>query len=133
MSQPNDERQGEGKSYMKTIAHHRLLDMQPEQVNPSMTRRLLWGERIMAALMEFKQGFVVPTHQHENEQLTHCLSGLMRFHFSDREVLVRPGEVLLIPGGVPHGAEFVEDTVEMDVFSPPRQDWIEGTDTYLRR
>jgi quercetin dioxygenase-like cupin family protein len=118
---------------MKTIAHHRLLDMQPEQVNPNMTRRLLWGERIMVALMEFKQGFVVPTHQHENEQLTYCLSGLMRFHFSDREVLVRPGEVLLIPGGVPHGAEFVEDTVEMDVFSPPRQDWIEGTDTYLRR
>lgn len=118
---------------MKTVVHQRLHDLRAEVVNPSMTRRLLWGERIMAAWMEFKQGFLVPMHQHDNEQLTYCLSGLMRFRFSDREVLLRPGEVLLIPGGVPHEAEMLEDTMEMDVFSPPRQDWIQGTDTYLRR
>lgn len=118
---------------MGVVRHHRLLDLEAEQVTPVISRRLLWGQRLMAAYLEFKRGAVVPVHQHENEQLTHCLSGLMRFSLPDGELLLRPGEVLLIPGGVSHGAEFLEDTVEMDFFSPPRQDWIDKTDTYLRR
>lgn len=118
---------------MSTVVHTRVADLEAEAVNPQMTRRLLWGERMMAAFMEFKQGFVVPVHQHENEQLTYVVSGLMRFQLDDRELLLHPGEVLLIPGGTPHGAVMVEDTVEMDFFSPPRQDWIDKTDTYLRR
>ena len=118
---------------MRRPVHRRLLDLEPEAVNPGMVRRLLWGDRIMVSLLEFKRGTVVAVHDHENEQLTHCLSGLMRFTFPEGEIMLRPGEVLLIPGSVPHGAEMVEDTVEMDFFSPPRQDWIDKTDTYLRR
>ena len=118
---------------MKSVVHTRLLELEPEPLNPQMTRRMLWGDRLMAAYLEFKKGAVVPVHQHEHEQLTHCLSGLMRFTLPDRTLLLRPGEVLLIPGGVPHGAEILEETVEMDFFSPPRQDWIDKTDTYLRR
>ena len=120
---------------MASVVHRRLADLAPEAVNPQMTRRMLWGERLMAALLEFKAGAVVPVHRHENEQLTYCLSGAMRFQLGDEreELILRPGEVLLIPGGTPHGAEMLEDTVEMDIFSPPRQDWIQGTDAYLRR
>src|SRR5579864_9348196 len=97
--------------------HRRLTDLEKEIVNPTMTRRLLWGERIMMSLLEFKKGSVVAVHHHDNEQLTHCLSGLMRFTFPDATILLRPGEVLLIPGGLPHGAEMLEDTTEMDFFS----------------
>ena len=79
------------------------------------------------------KGAIVLVHQHENEQLTYCLSGLMRFTLPDRTLVLRPGEVLLIPGGVSHGAEMPEETVEMDFFSPPRQDWIAKTDAYLRK
>ena len=118
---------------MNQIQHVKLAAVPVEAINPKMTRRMVWGERLMATLIEFKAGAVVPTHQHENEQLTYCLSGTMRFTFPDREVILRGGEVLLIPGNVPHGAEMLEEVVEMDFFSPPRQDWISGTDAYLRR
>jgi quercetin dioxygenase-like cupin family protein len=83
--------------------------------------------------LEFKQGTVVAVHSHDNEQLTYCISGRMRFTFPDGERIVSPGDLLLIPPGTPHGAEMLEDTVEMDFFSPPRRDWIEKTDEYLRR
>ena len=118
---------------MSEVRHVSLTAMTPEQVNPKMMRRMIWGDRIMAAFMEFKAGFTVPTHQHENEQLTYCISGTMRFFFPDREVVLRAGELLLIPGNVPHGAEMLDDVVEADFFSPPRQDWIAGSDAYLRR
>jgi quercetin dioxygenase-like cupin family protein len=117
---------------MSEIQHRRLAAIPAETVNPKMTRKLLWGARLMASWIEFKAGAVVPMHQHENEQLTHCLSGAMRFTFPDREIVLRGGEMLLIPGNVPHGAEMLEDTVEMDFFSPPRADWIAGSDAYLR-
>lgn len=118
---------------MSDLQHKVLASMTPEVLNPNMKRRMLWGDRLMAAFLELKAGFVVPSHQHENEQLTYCISGTMRFFFPDREVVLRGGEVLLIPSNVPHGAEMMEDVVEMDFFSPPRQDWISGDDAYLRR
>lgn len=118
---------------MAEIQHRALASIPPEAVNPMMTRRMVWGERLMAVLIELKAGASVPTHQHENEQLSYCISGTMRFTFPDREVILRAGEVLLIPGNMPHGAEVLEDAVEMDFFSPPRQDWIAGSDAYLRR
>ncbi len=118
---------------MGEVQHKVLASMTPEVLNPKMNRRMLWGDRLMAAFMEFKAGFVVPSHQHENEQLTYCISGTMRFSFPDREIVLRGGEVLLIPGNVPHGAEMMDDVVEMDFFSPPRQDWISGSDGYLRK
>ncbi len=118
---------------MNEVQHKILASMAPEVLNPNLKRRMLWGDRLMAALLELKAGFVVPSHQHENEQLTYCISGTMRFFFPDREIVLRGGEVLLIPGNVPHGAEMMDDVVEMDFFSPPRQDWISGADAYLRR
>lgn len=118
---------------MSELQHRALASMKAEVLNPKMTRRMLWGDRLMAAFLEFKAGFVVPTHQHENEQLTYCISGTMRFTFPQGEVIVRGGEVLLIPSNMPHGAEMMDDVVEMDFFSPPRQDWISGADAYLRR
>lgn len=118
---------------MSDVQHKVLASMVPEVLNPNMKRRMLWGDRLMAAFLELKAGFVVPSHQHENEQLTYCISGTMRFFFPDRELVLRGGEVLLIPSNVPHGAEMMEDVVEMDFFSPPRQDWISGADAYLRR
>ncbi|HET8679276.1 MAG TPA: cupin domain-containing protein [bacterium] len=118
---------------MSDLQHKVLASMVPEVLNPNMKRRMLWGDRLMAAFLELKAGFVVPSHQHENEQLTYCISGTMRFFFPDRELVLRGGEVLLIPSNVPHGAEMMEDVVEMDFFSPPRQDWISGDDAYLRR
>ncbi len=84
---------------MTTVVHRRLLDLAPESLNPKITRRMVWGERLMAAHLEFKKGCVIPAHQHDNEQLTHCISGLMRITLGDRQLLLRPGEVLLIPGG----------------------------------
>lgn len=118
---------------MSELQHRALASMPAEALNPKMTRRMLWGDRLMAAFMEFKAGFVVPTHQHENEQLTYCISGTMRFTFPHGELILRGGEVLLIPGNMPHSAEMMDDVVEMDFFSPPRQDWISGADAYLRR
>lgn len=118
---------------MSAVRRWKLSEVPVEVINPKMTRRMIWGERLMATLIEFKEGAVVPTHQHENEQLTYCVSGTMRFTFPDGEVILRGGEVLLIPGNVPHGAEMLDEVVEMDFFSPPRQDWIDGTDAYLRR
>ncbi|MDQ7820645.1 MAG: cupin domain-containing protein [Armatimonadota bacterium] len=119
---------------MADLVHRRLLDLESEALTPQITRRMLWGDRLMVAYLEFTKGAVVPVHQHENEQLTYCISGLMKFTLPTRgDLILRPGEILLIPGGVPHGAEMLEETVEMDVFSPPRQDWINRTDDYLRR
>ncbi len=118
---------------MSEIQHKNLRSIMPEQINPQMTRRLIWGDRLMAALIEFKAGTVVPSHQHENEQLTYCLSGTMRFTFPDRDVVVRGGQVLLIPSNVSHGAEMPEDTVSLEFFSPPRQDWIPSADARQRR
>ena len=118
---------------MSEIQHKVLSALTPEAVNPKMLRRMVWGERLMAAFMELKAGLTVPSHQHENEQLVYCISGTMHFFFPDREIFVRGGEMLLIPSNVPHGAEMMDDVVEIDFFSPPRQDWIAGTDAYLRR
>ncbi len=118
---------------MSELQHHALASMKAEVLNPKMTRRMLWGDRMMAAFLEFKAGFVVPSHQHENEQLTYCIAGTMRFTFPHGDLVLRGGELLLIPSNLPHGAEMMDDVVEMDFFSPPRQDWISGADAYLRK
>lgn len=118
---------------MNQVRHWKMSEAPLEAINPTMKRRMVWGERLMASWIEFKAGAVVPTHQHENEQLTYCISGVMRFLFPEQELILRAGEVLVIPGNVPHGAEMIEDVIEMDFFSPPRADWIAGTDTYLRK
>jgi quercetin dioxygenase-like cupin family protein len=110
--------------------------MPKEQVSAMLDRRLITGERMMLAHIYLKKGCIVPRHQHENEQLTYVLDGALRFWIGEdesEELIIRSGEVLHIPSKVWHKAEALEDTLDVDVFSPPRQDWIDKTDAYLRR
>jgi len=105
-------------------------------MNPLLTRQFITGEQAMLARIVLHQGCLVPRHAHANEQITFVLSGALRFLLgedgSEQDVIVRSGELLVIPGNLPHSAEALEDTVDIDVFSPPRQDWITRDDSYLR-
>jgi unsaturated pyranuronate lyase len=116
--------------------HFRWADMPKEKVSDTLERRLVTGDRMMLAHVYLKKGCLVPRHQHENEQLTYILEGALHFWLGEderEEVVVRAGEVLTIPSNLPHKALALEDTVDVDIFSPPRQDWLDGTDAYLRR
>lgn len=120
------------------IRHARWEDMPKERVTDSISRRLFTGQRMMIAHVYLDKGAIVPTHQHENEQLTYVLEGALRFWIGDphegvEELVVGPGEVLYIPSNVPHKAEALEDTFDVDVFDPPRQDWLDKTDTYFHQ
>ena len=120
----------------KTVTFHRWNDMPKERVTDKIDRRIVNGERMMLAHVYLAKGSVVPRHQHENEQLTYILEGALKFRIGDdgaEEIVVRSGEVLVIPSNVPHQAEALEDTLDVDVFDPPRQDWINKTDAYLRK
>jgi quercetin dioxygenase-like cupin family protein len=116
--------------------HYRWEDLPAEPLKEGLTRRLITSERMMIAHVHFKKGIDVPRHSHENEQITYILEGSLKFLLGadgEREVIVRAGEVLVIPSFLPHSAVALEDTLDMDVFNPPRQDWLAGTDSYLRR
>jgi quercetin dioxygenase-like cupin family protein len=118
-----------------TARHHRWEDIPREKLNDLLDRRLVTGERIMLAHVYLKQGCVVPKHSHENEQLTYILQGALQFWLGEdqtEEVVVRAGEVLVIPSNLPHKALALEDTLDVDIFCPPRQDWLDKTDAYLR-
>jgi len=111
-------------------------EMEKEHVVEGIDRRIINGDRMMLTHVYLKRGAVVPLHSHENEQITYILEGTLRFWIGDEEsepVDVRAGEVLHIPSNVPHKAEALEDTLDVDVFSPPRQDWLDKTDDYFRR
>ena len=115
---------------------YRWEDMPKEHLSDALSRRLITGDRIMLAHVYINKGGVVPTHSHENEQVTYILEGALHFWLGENgeeEVTVRAGEVLHIPSNVPHRAEALEDTLDVDIFSPPRQDWLDKTDEYLRR
>lgn len=110
--------------------------MPRERVSESLERRLITADRMMLAHVYLEKGCVVPKHSHENEQLTYILSGALRFWIGEdeqEELVVRAGEVLVIPSNVFHKAEALEDTLDVDIFSPPRQDWLDKTDDYLRQ
>jgi quercetin dioxygenase-like cupin family protein len=110
--------------------------MRKERVSDMLERRLITGERMMLAHVYLKKGCIVPQHSHDNEQLTYILEGALKFWVGEdgsEEITVRAGEVLLIPSNVPHKAEALEETLDVDVFSPPRQDWLDKKDDYLRR
>lgn len=114
---------------------HRWDDIPKEPLNELIDRRLVTGDDIMLAHVYLKKGAVVPLHQHHNEQMTYIVEGALRFWIGSEDadpIEVRTGEVLHIPSDVPHKAEAIEDTFDVDVFSPPRQDWLDGTDSYLR-
>jgi quercetin dioxygenase-like cupin family protein len=107
-------------------------DVEAEQLNPLLDRQMITGEKVMLARVLLKKGCVVPEHSHENEQLTYILEGALKFWIGGKEVVVSAGQVLCIPPHLPHKAEALEDTVDLDVFYPPRQDWLNKTDAYLR-
>jgi quercetin dioxygenase-like cupin family protein len=106
-----------------------------ERLHDQLSRRLITGTRAMLALVYLKKGCVVPRHSHENEQFTYVLDGALRFFVGEdgkEEFVVRTGEVLHLPSHVPHEAHALEDTLDFDIFCPPRQDWLNKTDDYLR-
>jgi quercetin dioxygenase-like cupin family protein len=102
-------------------------------MNPKISRRVISGERAMVAQVFIAKDGVVPTHHHESEQLTYILEGALKFELEGREIVVRKGEVLHIPSNVPHRAVELEDTIDLDIFSPIRVDWLTGQDHYLRK
>jgi quercetin dioxygenase-like cupin family protein len=122
---------------VSAVRHTRWEDIRRETVTDDIARRLFTGERMMLAQVYLDEGAIVPWHAHENEQLTWVLEGALKFWIGGegspdlREVVVSAGEVLFIPSNVPHKAQALVDTLDVDVFSPPRQDWLDGSDTYF--
>ena len=104
-----------------------------EKLSDVISRNMVSGEDGTLARVLIARGGVVPRHSHRSEQYTMILAGAFKFIFDDGECVVRPGQVLVIPAHVPHAAEALEDTVDIDFFAPRREDWITKTDDYLRR
>jgi unsaturated pyranuronate lyase len=107
-------------------------NVEHEQLNPLIGREMVVGDKIMLARVLLKKGAHVPMHHHHNEQVTYILEGALKFAIDGKEIVVRAGEVLCIPSNMPHEAWALEDTVDLDVFDPPREDWLNKTDNYLR-
>jgi quercetin dioxygenase-like cupin family protein len=103
-----------------------------EKLNPLIDREMVVGEKVMLARVLLKKGAHVPQHHHHNEQVTYILEGALKFAIDGKDIVVRGGEVLCIPPHMPHEAWAIEDTVDLDVFTPPREDWLDKTDDYLR-
>ncbi len=119
-----------------TATLHRWADIPVEELKAGLGRRLITGERMMIAHVYLDKGSVVPWHSHDNEQLTYLLKGALRFFLGSQdapqEVVVHEGEVLVIPSNLPHKAVAEEDTLDVDIFCPPRTDWLDGSDAYIR-
>ncbi len=107
-------------------------DVEVEPMNALIGRQFVVGTNVMLARVLLKKGAHVPLHSHVNEQVTYVLEGCLQFVLEGREVVVHAGEVLCIPPSVPHEAFALEDTIDLDIFNPPRQDWIDRDDAYLR-
>jgi quercetin dioxygenase-like cupin family protein len=116
-----------------TSKYTKWSDVEIEALNPLIGRQMIVGSNIMVARVLLKKGALVPLHSHHNEQVTYVLEGALRFTIEGQEITVHAGEVLCIPSNVPHQALAVEDTVDLDVFNPPRQDWLDKNDAYLRQ
>jgi quercetin dioxygenase-like cupin family protein len=120
---------------MADATHYRWDDLPREELNPLIGRRIITGKSMMIAHVYLAKGALVPKHSHHNEQITYILEGCLRFSLGEdgSETLdVRAGEVLTIPPNLPHAAEAIEDTLDVDIFDPPREDWLDGSDAYLR-
>lgn len=107
-------------------------EIQPEAMNPLVNRQYLTGVKTMLARIVLKKGAHVPLHQHFHEQMSHVVEGALKFVLEEGDVMVRKGEILAIPPNAPHEVFAIEDSVALDIFNPPRQDWIDGDDAYLR-
>ena len=114
------------------LKYTRWKEVELERLNPLIERQMVVGDQLMVARVLLAKGAHVPLHSHHNEQVTYILEGALKFGLNGEEVVVRAGEVLCIPPNVPHQAVALEDTVDLDIFTPPREDWIAKTDAYLR-
>ncbi len=113
--------------------HTRWQDIPPEELNPLLTRQFATGSQAMLARLVLKKGCIVPRHSHPNEQIAYIVSGTLEFIVAGESHVVRAGEILVIPANVPHSALALEDTEDLDLFAPPRQDWLNNDDSYLRQ
>jgi unsaturated pyranuronate lyase len=114
------------------LRHVPWSSVEVEALNPLLGRHFVVGQNVMLARVLLKKGCIVPEHSHPNEQLTFIAEGALKFWIDGKVIVVNAGEVLTIPPNMPHKAEALEDTVDFDVFNPPRADWMSGTDVYLR-
>ncbi len=117
---------------MSTLEKSSWKTMEVEKLNDKLSRQMISGENATISRLLMKKGVVVPRHSHMNEQYSWIVSGTLKFVFDDREVVVNEGEILFIPAHVPHSAVAMEDTVDVDIFAPRREDWIRKEDAYLR-
>jgi quercetin dioxygenase-like cupin family protein len=118
----------------KPVLQHVVWEsVELEQVNPLLLRQFVVGKNVMLSRLFLRKGSLVPLHSHHNEQISYVLEGSLVFWIDRKEIVVRSGEVLLIPPHMPHKVEALEDTLSLDIFDPPRADWINKTDAYLRK
>ena len=117
----------------RAVSLYRWDELELEKVTEMISRKIVTGAREMVAQIYLKKGALVPMHSHESEQMTYVLQGALRFLIGGEEITVREGEILHIPSWVEHQAEALDDTFEVDVFSPIRQDWLDKTDDYFHR
>jgi quercetin dioxygenase-like cupin family protein len=121
-----------GKPPKAELRHIPWSSVEVEALNPLLGRHFVVGQNVMLARVLLKKGCLVPEHSHHNEQITYILEGALKFGIDGKEIVVNAGEVLTIPPNMPHWAEALVDTVDLDIFNPPRADWINKTDAYLR-
>ena len=114
------------------VKHVRWDDVPVENLNPLLDRQYIVGDQVMVARLSLKRGCLVPEHSHRHEQISHIVSGALQFKIAGKETIIRAGELLFIPPHVPHSAMAIEDSIAIDTFTPPREDWINKMDQYLR-
>lgn len=117
---------------MPEATHQSWVDIEPEQLNALITRQYVVGTNVMLARIVLKKGAQVPSHHHVHEQISHVVEGALNFLVDGKQITVRAGDILCIPPHVPHEVIALQDSVALDIFNPPRQDWIDGNDAYLR-
>ena len=120
---------------VQSAQHYSWGKIPREKLNNDIDRRFITGTNMMIAQIYLKEGGVAPNHSHKNEQITYVLEGALKFLLGEdqqEEVILRAGEVLVIPPHLPHSAVALEDTLDVDIFNPPREDWLDGSDAYLR-
>jgi len=118
---------------MAEISKYRWDDVKKEKISNTFFRQMIYGDKVMVSKLEIKKGNVVPEHSHENEQITWIIKGKLHFKIDGKEMDIGSGEVLVIPSNIKHEAVALEDTIDIDIFSPRREDWINGNDAYLRK
>src|SRR5256885_9743921 len=115
------------------VMHIDWSSIPTEPLSPLIDRQYINTGNVTVARFFLRKGASVPEHKHHNEQIAFVLSGKMRFIMEGRSITLNPGETLCIAPNIPHSAEALEDTIDLDVFTPPRADWAAKDDAYLRK